>query len=350
MNKPAEEERANELNAPVASVESLEGVAIAIYENKDGHHLLSSSILTSTGPHETFLDSTIKIYFNPKDTESSRRALQRMLDDVLKCRRKIVDLDKGRQMIIPPIVVYGFAESHDEDLYTKMLRAAFPDYFQRTTHGKEENAGIAQVIEKHHHFHTPTSEAKSEEFSPGILTVPYTLFPHIKLPENNGDQAKRDVAKKFLAHTIALAKTGDTNAINFLKEMAKTAASEAAEGYRTRGILAATRFIQFGRHTSEFQDDPRYSYLDTDITGGDPAELSLLDIYIREIITHFGEERDMHHVSMRTPALKPFPAFSDILATYFADAWGTINYYRTGKKADFRNVLTKRRSGSTLPE
>ncbi len=313
---------------------SLDGLATAIYQRKDGQHVVSTSVLSSTSDEKIFIEQSTLTDVDPSSEHTNARAaLLTVLEEISSRRAQIVEIGDAA-MLVPLTVVHGTAEKHDTDAYTRMIRGAFPEYFSGTRAPagsvRSVNGLMQHLMTAHHKDHMPK---KNEGHTAQLALNDYALF----LPDDPRFTAGISVTaddkamSQLFQPLVMAARTGDFEAHKSLIALAKKDANNYASDLRKRGILDSTRFVQFGLHSDEFKKSARYTYLEYEY---------LKHIFAYELITKL---REQHNIAVKTPNDAPSPAFADITATFLADVWMLIHYHRTGTPKAFKNVSAKRR-------
>lgn len=326
---------------------SLDGLATAIYQRKDGQHVVSTSVLSSTSDEKIFIEQSTLTDVDPSSEHTNARAaLLTVLEEISSRRAQIVEIGDAA-MFVPLTVVHGAAEKHDTDAYTRMIRGAFPEYFSgtRAPAGNVGTVGglMQHLMKAHHQDHAPA--LKDGEHASQLALNDFALF----LPDDPRFTAGMSVTasdktmSQFFQPLVMAARTGDSRAHQSLIELAKKDADNYASDLRKRGILESTRFVQFGLHSDEFKKSARYTYLEF---------ANLKDVFVNQLITKIREQnnisqitklREQYNIAVKTPNDAPSPAFADITATFLADVWMLIYYHRTGRPKAFKNVSAKRR-------
>lgn len=314
---------------------SLDGLATAIYQRKDGQHVVSSTQLRSTDDENIFIEGSEVIDIDPsREHTNGRAALMTVLDQIASRRAQIIEIE-DKAMLVPLHIVHGVAEKHDHSGYTRMIQGAFPEYFSGSAAPKA-NASVNTLLEhlfQSHHAARAPKPTEEDEPASQLSLLDFQLF----LPDDPAHSAGLHVTDQDhrigggIAQILHLAKSGNAQAKQQLTQMAVHDARTYAQDLTQRGILASTRFVQFGLHTEEFQKAPRYTYLEW----GD-----LKDVFVRTLISALPEQ---HNICMKTPNDKASPAFADITTTFLADVWMLIHFHRTNTPKKFRNVSAKRR-------
>ncbi len=314
---------------------SLDGLATALYQRKDGQHVVSSSVLSSTSDDKIFIEQSTLTDVDPtSEHTNARAALLTVLEEISSRRAQIEEIGDAA-MLVPLTIVHGVGEHHDQIGYSRMIRDAFPEYFSgsRAPAGsvRTVNGLMQHLMKAHHQDHAPA--LKDDEHTSQLALQDFTLFlpddPHFTsgLYVTQSDRT----ASPLIQQMLIAASTGDTKAREALVDMAKSDARRYAADLQKRGILDSTRFVQFGLHSDEFKKSARYTYLEFS---------DLKDIFVHTLISWLSEQ---HNIAMKTPNDAPSPAFTDITATFLADVWMLIHYHRTGTPKEFKNVGAKRK-------
>lgn len=313
---------------------SLDGLATAIYRNKDGQHVVSTTVLSSTSEHEIYIERTMQTPVDPFSTHTNARAaLMTVLDAIVSHRVQIVDI--GREnMIVPLPIVHGIAQFHPTNEYAHMIKKDFPEYFVQSR--ELRNSTDVNFLLKHlftAHLQRNGRRFINDVVPPQIALHDYVLF----LP--NDPQYKNGYTVSEEDHTLGSklqcyrnrSAAGGALAKDELVKQAQKDALQSANDFKEKGTFESTRFIQWGLHTDAFKNAPRYTYLE---------DADLKEVFIGKFITQL---RERHNICLKTPNDDASPAFADITATFLADVWMLIHYKRTGEILPFKNVIAKRR-------